>query len=144
MKPYVRTLSHVGVYTTDMEASLKWYTEGLGLDEAFRLYDPRGRLTIIYLQLTPATFVELFAPRPGQSVPPKVHFAIEVSDIEEAVRDLKTRLGPESIRKSEIVTGRDGSRIFNCFDPDGNRVEFMQFPPQSQQAQAMERAKGRS
>ncbi len=47
------------------------------------------------------------------------------------------------MRKRDIVTGNDGSRIFNFFDPDGNRIEFQQFPAESQQAQAMVRMAGR-
>jgi len=140
MKPFVKQLSHVGVSTSDIERSLKWYTEILGLDEAFRLHSPDGELRIIYLQLSPTTFVELFVGGPRQQKPPNVHFAIEVTDIETAVADLLPRLPPESIRKREITTGRDGSKIFNFFDPDGNRIEYMQFLPESQQYQAMRRA----
>ncbi|MCX7011334.1 MAG: hypothetical protein NTW86_01990 [Candidatus Sumerlaeota bacterium] len=47
--------------------------------------------------------------------------------------DLLPRLPPKSIKKREIIRGNDGARIFNFFDPDGNRFEFMQFPPESKQ-----------
>ena len=144
MKPYMKTLSHVGINTSDIEKSLKWYTETLGLDEAFRLYNPAGNLTIIYLQLTPTTFIELFVPRPNVTKPSNTHFAIEVSNIEEAVADLRKRLPPESKMKDEITTGRDGSKIYNFRDPDGNRIEFMEFPPEAQQAQAMARVRAKS
>ena len=137
MKPYIKALSHVGIQTSDIEKSVKWY-ESVGLKEAFRLTRD-GRLVIIYLHLTPTTFVELFAPRPDLPVIPKTHFSIEVTHIEEAVADLKQHLPAESIRNPNITTGTDGSRIFNFFDPDGHRIEFQEFPPESQQAQAMAR-----
>ncbi|MCX7013019.1 MAG: VOC family protein [Candidatus Sumerlaeota bacterium] len=154
MKPYVKTLSHVGVRTTDLERSIQWYTEVLGLDLAFRL-ERDGRTFIAYLQLTPTTFVELFAPfpaKPGATAfqpaaaggnpkrPGTTHFAIEVTDIEEALADLLPRLPPESIKKREHIKGGDGALIFNFFDPDGNRIEYMQFPSESKQRQAMIRA----
>jgi catechol 2,3-dioxygenase-like lactoylglutathione lyase family enzyme len=136
---YIKRLSHVGLHTSDLDVSLKWYTEVLGLKEAFRLHRD-DRVVIIYLQLTPETFIELFAPRPDGQKPPQTHFSIEVTDIEAAVEDLKKRLPPESLRKPDINTGKDGSRLFNFFDPDNHRIEFQQFPPTSQQAQAMQRA----
>lgn len=140
MNPHIRALSHVGVPTSDLDASLQWYTEVLGLAEAFRL-EQDGRVHIIYLHVTEGTFVELFAPRPQWPKPPHTHFSIEVEDIEAAVADLRSRLPAESVRNGAIVTGKDGSRIFNFFDPDGHRIEFQQFPPESQQAQAMRRCR---
>ncbi|MCX7015558.1 MAG: VOC family protein [Candidatus Sumerlaeota bacterium] len=146
MKRYMKTLSHVGVLTSDIDKSLQWYTEVLGLEEAFRLYNKQGNLTIIYLQLSPTTFVELFKGNPNQPQKMNTHFAIEVANIEEAVADLQKRLPPESRRKErdEIVVGTDGSKIYNFYDPDGNRIEFMEFIPTSQQAQAMARVREKS
>ncbi len=138
MNPYLKRLSHVGIRTSDLDASLKWYTEVLGLKEAFRL-ERDGRVVIVYLHLTQNTFIELFAPRPDQAAPPKTHFSIEVTDIEGAVQDILPRLPDLSVRKREITTGMDGSRLFNFFDLDGHRIEFQEFPPESQEAQAMAR-----
>ena len=142
MNRHIAALSHVGIYTSDLDRSLEWYTQVLGLEEAFRL-ERDGRVTIIYLHMTPGTFLELFAPRPDQPKPPHAHFSIEIEDVEAATADLLTRLPEESIRSREIVTGIDGSRIFNFFDPDGHRIEFQQFPADSNQAQARERMEAR-
>ena len=141
MNPHITALSHVGIPTSNLDRSLKWYTEALGLEEAFRL-ERDGRVVIVYLHVTPGTFVELFAPRPDRPTPPHTHFSIEVEDMEAAVADLMERLPAESIRKPDITTGMDGSRIFNFFDPDGHRIEFQQFPPESQQAQARRSVRG--
>lgn len=142
MNPHLKTLSHVGLHVSDFEVSMNWYTEVLGLTEAFRLHDDKGRVMLAYLRLSKDDFVELFAPKETSPSPlPKSHFAIEVEDIHAAVADLKTRLPQSSIRNPDIITGRDGSLIFNFFDPDGHRIEFMQFPPESQQAKALNRSK---
>ena len=139
MKPYMKCLSHVGVPTSDLEASLRWYKEVMGLEEAFRLVR-NDKVALVYLHLSPDTFIELFAPRPELTPPPKTHFSIEVTDIEAAVADVVERLPRDKVHR--IVTGDDGSRLFNFFDPDGHRIEFQQFPPESQQARAMHLAGG--
>ncbi len=137
MNKFLRRLSHVGIHTSDLERSVQWYTQVLGLEEAFRLC--RGdRPWIVYVHLTEDTFIELFAAREGQT-PPHTHFSIEVADIEAAVADLRERLPPESVCHDVIITGADGSRIFNFFDPDGHRIEFQQFPAESQQARSWKR-----
>lgn len=138
MNRHLSRLSHVGIPTSDLARSLDWYTRVLGLDEAFRL-ERNGTPWIIYLHLGPETFVELFAPRADQPTPPHTHFSIEVEDVEAASDDLRSRIAPEQLPRDEIITGSDGSRILNFFDPDGHRVEFQELPPGSKQAQARKR-----
>ncbi len=135
---YCKTLSHVGIYPSDFEASLHWYTSVLGLKEAFRLYDKEdaSRVNLIYLHLGPRTFIEIFN-QPQRAIRGAIHFSIEVENIEESVAELLPRLPVESVKNPQIITGRDGSRIFNFFDPDGNRIELQQFPPESQQAKSL-------
>jgi lactoylglutathione lyase len=138
--PFIKRLCHAGVQASNMEASIKWYTEVLGLKEAFRLNRKDGTLGYVYLHVTPTSFIELIAPFGNQKPSLNTHFSIEVDDIEGAVADLKTRLAPESMKSPDIVHGIDDSYIFNFYDPDGNRIEFQKFPPESQQAKAMARA----
>jgi catechol 2,3-dioxygenase-like lactoylglutathione lyase family enzyme len=135
---HLTRLSHVGIPTSDLERSLDWYTRVLGLDEAFTL-ERDGKPWIIYLHLGPETFVELFAPRADQPKPPHTHFSIEVEDVDAATADLKTRIAQEQLPTDEIITGSDGSRILNFFDPDGHRVEFQELCPGSSQAEARTR-----
>ena len=50
----------------------------------------------------------------------------------------------EYILSSEISRGlRDYSIIFNFVDPDGNRVEFTEFPPDAKQFRAMQSLKNK-
>jgi lactoylglutathione lyase len=134
-----KTLSHVGICASDMEVSVRWYTECLGCKEAFRLHKKDGSLWIVYLNLTPTTFIELFVLGPNQKPGPSAHFAIEVTDLDDLVAEVKQRMPAESIRKPDILTAVDGARQFNMWDPDGNRLEFMEFGPESLQYKAMQR-----
>ncbi|NOY80463.1 MAG: VOC family protein [Kiritimatiellaeota bacterium] len=136
MNRHITRLSHVGIQTTDLGRSLAWYTHVLGLDEAFRLVRD-GKTWIVYLHAAGQSFIELFAPRPGMDAPPHAHFSLQVADIEAAVTDLRKRLPPESSRHDEIMTGTDGSRLYNFFDPDGHRIEFQELRPESRQARAL-------
>jgi len=136
MNPHLRRLSHCGLRTSNLERSVRWYTEGFGLEEPFRLTRD-GKPWIVYLHVTENTFVELFAPSaPGEPVP-HGHLSLEVDDVAAAAEYLRSRLPTESIRGQNIITGADGSLIFNVYDPDGHRIELQQFPPESRQAQAM-------
>ncbi len=127
MNPHIETLSHVGIQTSDLDASLKFYTEVLGLEEAFRL-ERDGRVTIIYLHATQNTFVELFAPRPDQAAPPKSHFSFEVADIDAAVEDILKRLPPESVIEVRLAgpppqRGTDLAVRIHLVAPGGQRIQ---------------------
>ncbi len=136
-------LSHIGIWPKDINASLKWYTEVLGLQEAFRLHRDDGEIHLVYLHLGENAFVELLNPAQPKN-PGGVHFAIQVEDIEQAVADLKKRLPAESLRNPDIKIGSCGAKLFNFFDPDGNRIEFMEFGSGSLQAEALAKLRARS
>jgi catechol 2,3-dioxygenase-like lactoylglutathione lyase family enzyme len=54
------------------------------------------------------------------------HFSLGVRDIKSAVKRLREN-GLITNDKPEI--GRDGKWSFDIYDPDGTRVEFMEFTP---------------
>ena len=56
----VKGLSHIAIRTRDLDESLRFYREVLGLEEAFRLRDEDGRTRIVYLWIAPGQFIELF------------------------------------------------------------------------------------
>ena len=140
MKSLYKTLSHVGVHSgPDLEAALEFYIDGLGLKEGFRLKNAEGRESIIYIHVTPTTFIELFTPRPDMKDFPKAHLSIEVSDIDKAAEEVKKRVPTECIKNPNVVDGADGARMFMMTDPAGNWVEFQEFPEGSKQAASIEK-----
>jgi catechol 2,3-dioxygenase-like lactoylglutathione lyase family enzyme len=56
------------------------------------------------------------------------HFALGTADFEGAVELLESR-GLKAIGDSEPKLGMDGKRQLNLYDPDGTRVEVMDFAP---------------
>jgi predicted enzyme related to lactoylglutathione lyase len=69
------------------------------------------------------------------------HLAIQVKDIEQAVANVKARGIPKEYLLSDAIFQgpKDHSLIFNFIDPDGNRVEFMEFGPEAEQYKAMKK-----
>ena len=142
------TLSHAGLQAHDLEKALEFYEKYFGMKEAFRLYNDDGSLRLVYIHVSGNTFVE-FTARTKERRKERLemahsgitHLAIQVKDIEQAVANVKARGIPkEYILSDAIFQGpKDHSWIFNFIDPDGNRVEFMEFGPEAEQYKAMQK-----
>jgi lactoylglutathione lyase len=132
-------IGHVAFRVTDLDRALAFYCGVLGLREAFRL-DREGEPSpwIVYLQLAPGRFIELFSHAEGAVAPRGRsagynHYCLEVDDMRVTLRELEAR----GLRgASEPTLGLD--RNWQCWltDPDGNRIELMQIMPGSPQAAA--------
>jgi lactoylglutathione lyase len=135
----VSGIAHVAFRVTDLERALEFYAGKLGLREAFRL-EREGMPSpwIVYLQIAPGAFLELFpgapevGPQPGDSAGYN-HFALKVDDMEATLRDLRERGLPIS---GGPDMGLDANWQYWITDPDGNRIELMQVMPESPQAAA--------
>ena len=124
----MRTL-HFGLQVADLERSLGFYA-GLGYEVVGEVPETKlGRLTMlklpndefVTLELVhdPATAVELGS---GLS-----HFVIQVTSIDAAT----TELAAKGIAVGEVESpgGSDGPRTTWITDPDGRRIELVQWPP---------------
>ena len=142
------TLSHAGLQSHDLEKALEFYVGYLGLREAFRLYNDDGSLRLVYIHVSGNTFIE-FTARTKERREDRLemahsgitHLAIQVKDIEQAVANVKARGIPKEYLLSDAIFQgpKDNSLIFNFIDPDGNRVEFMEFGPEAEQYKAMKK-----
>src|SRR5579862_5622712 len=52
-------LNHVGIYVKDFDESMRFYTQTMGLHEAFTIKNGEGKPVLAYLQITRDTFLEL-------------------------------------------------------------------------------------
>ena len=134
----IKGLSHVAIRTGNMENSLRFYTEVLGLQEAFRMYGEDGGLATVYLYIAPSQYLELFANgiKPavtGSDMIGMCHICLETEDAGKAYEAVKARGGPLD---SPLRLGKSKCRMFFTHDPDGNSLEIMELTPESFQAQA--------
>ena len=141
----VSSLAHIALHVTDMEESLRFYKECLGLHQIFELKNDNNKDWLIYLKICDYQFIELFYgakqkrvipwPVDGQEITPEqsevidheicTHFCLQVKDIFEMAQRIKD-FGYKIVL-IEPTKGKDNN--YECFtqDPDGNLIEFMQY-----------------
>lgn len=128
----VRTVAHVCFHVADLDASVAFYRDILGLPPSFWFYDEHGERFGVYIHVGERTFLELFQGKPqsGNGHPSYAHFCIEVPDLEAAVEAIQARGGTTL---GEPKVGRDGSGQAWLTDPDGNRIELHHYTAESLQ-----------
>lgn len=128
-------IAHVCFTVRDLEASVRFYRDALGLRPAFDFINDKGARFGAYLHAGQRTFVELFQGEVGEAPakPSYRHFCLEVDDIEATVADLKAR----GVEVSPPKLGSDRSWQAWLADPDGNRIELHAYTAQSKQGPAL-------
>ena len=124
---------HVAFRVRDLERSIRWYGAAFGAREAFRANKEDGSPQLVYLELAPGQFVELFPDgRNPVTEPPEpigyAHTCLVVDDLAATLAHLAT-LGVTPAAPAR--TGRAGQALAFIADPDGNRLELMEIPPDS-------------
>lgn len=116
-------LDHAGVHVTDLERSVRFYCDVLGLFYESRL--AIGHEQLVFLRAGEG-WVELVcdggAPR-GVGVVD--HVALRVDDIEAVMDRLRGR-GVQLLDAEPITAAELGARIAFCLGPDGERIELIQ------------------
>jgi len=128
----MKALAHVCFTVRDLDASIAFYQDSLGLRQAFDFVNDGGQRFGVYLHLGGRSFIELFRgdvaePAKGQSFR---HICIEVDDVAATVADLRAK-GTEV---TDPKLGSDHSWQAWLADPDGNRIELHGYTPESWQA----------
>ncbi len=126
-------LNHVGIYVKDFDESMRFYTQVLGLREAFTIKDKDGKPTLAYLQMTRDTFLEL-APANAQRPAGLSHIGIWPANLNAAVTTLRER----GLKVDDPRTGSTQTSITSVMDPNGVRLELVDFLPGSLPRKAMD------
>lgn len=125
-------LAHAGFLVSDLDKARQFYRGILGCEEAFSLKDDQRRLLLTYFKINDEQFIEIFPGlAPNQDVR-LTHVALRTSDI----RKLHATLAARGLAPGKISTGRDGNLNFSVKDPDGMRLEFVEYRPGSLHWQA--------
>lgn len=140
----ISRVGHVGIQVTDLDRSLEWYRDVLGLsltgrwsmgeasEMAFMRFTDDHHNIVLFTHPTPVTDENRHV---GYNA--LQHIALEVSDRDEwlkALADLRRKgvkiiggplvHGPEGTDQAGRFEGGSGSRSFYFLDPDGNRLEL--------------------
>jgi len=126
-------LSHVGIYAKDYDESMRFYTQTIGLKEAFTIKDAAGKPTLSYLQITKDTFLEI-APATAERPVGLSHVGIWPENLAASVALLRQR----GLKIDDPRTGATLTSITNATDPNGIRLEFLDFLPGSAPRKAID------
>jgi glyoxylase I family protein len=113
----IRGFSHVCVRVSDLERSLAFYRDGLGLRVIF---DPGSSVTVELLQLPAPAEPQ----RRSRQATGYTNISLAVSDLDAAYRALEGR----GLRPLQRPVEVGGVRMFFLADPDGTPVELIEFP----------------
>ena len=149
----INGIGHIALNVRDMEKSIKFYCDVLGLKHAFTLRDANDKPWIEYLKVADNNFIELFYAKPiaqaaslSANSPDNQgegsdnskftsfhHICLTVGDIHAAEKALDNAGWTVDTRPKQ---GADLNWQMWASDPDGNKLELMQISPDSLQAKS--------
>jgi lactoylglutathione lyase len=118
---------HLGLRVTDLDRSLAFYT-ALGYAELGRVPDTAfGSLTMLALPDDPFVSLELVhdPARPVTDTSAVNHMVVQTDDLDATIADLATR----GVVAEPPGEPGPGVRTSWLTDPDGYRIELVQWPP---------------
>ena len=126
-------LNHVGIYAKDWDETMRFYTGTLGFKEAFTFRDKDGNVTTSYLQMSKDNFFEIARATPERPAGIN-HVGIQVDDIQATVAALRRR----GVKVADSRTGNSKAPLTSITDPNGIRLELVEFTPESLQRKALD------
>ncbi len=126
----IKSLAHVCIKSTDLDATADFYCGVLGLKRIFD-FRKQGKIIGYYLKADNDTFVEVFLAEELEKVgkQPLHHFCLEV----ESIQATRQAIVERGFAAGEIKLGADQSYQFWMKDPSGLDIEFHQYTPKSSQ-----------
>jgi catechol 2,3-dioxygenase-like lactoylglutathione lyase family enzyme len=127
-------MNHVGINVPNIPEAVTYYTQKMGYKEAFRVTDDKGAPTLVYLQISKTTFLEL-----GQANAQRpvgfTHYGLHVENAAAAVKMFKDR--------GVMVTDTNPSAgtkamLANITDPYMGRIELVEITPESLHKKAID------
>ncbi|HEV7666769.1 MAG TPA: VOC family protein [Chloroflexota bacterium] len=121
----VRRIDHTAVFVRDLDVSIAWYEDVLGLTCAYH-GDTGNNIPGAFFDVGDTILAMLLTADPSRDLSEQ-HFAFAVDDADAAYGDLVGR-GHAPVSAPEDLPGGyiTGQRSFDILDPDGVRIEFVQ------------------
>ena len=126
----IKRLAHVCIGAAGLERTQQFYVDLLGMEIAFE-FRRSGERIGFYLQAGGTSFIEVFAEResPIDDRPRLKHFCLEVEDINALI----AKLTAQGVDVSGKKLGADNAWQAWITDPNGLRIELMQYTEDSAQ-----------
>lgn len=126
----IKSVAHVCIKTTDLDATRDFYCGALGLEKLFD-FMRKGKLIGFYMKTVNSTFVEVFLADEVEKINKQHlnHFCLETDDLAALHQSLVER----GYAPKAIIMGADQSPQFWMKDPNGMDVEFQEYTDKSSQ-----------
>lgn len=126
-RPAIIGIAHVGLFVSDISKAQEFYGHVLGYDH-FSLDKPTGGLMLNYYKVNDHQYIEIYPGLKGDEQDRLSHVAFETSD----ARKLRDYLASKGIKvPASLKPGLDKNLSFMVDDPEGRKIEFVQYMPGS-------------
>jgi catechol 2,3-dioxygenase-like lactoylglutathione lyase family enzyme len=123
-RPPITGLAHVGFFVSDISKAEEFYGHELGYAH-FSLDKPSGGLMLNYYKINDHQYVEIYPGLKGDE-DRLSHVAFETTD----ARKLRNYLASKGVKvPATLKPGLDKNLSFMVDDPEGRRIEFVQYMP---------------
>ena len=124
---------HVAFRVADAERSVRWYADALGAKKIYHADRQGERPELMFLEFANGQCIELFPGGKNHLASPAdpigyIHFCLVLDNLDQALEHLATM----NVRPERKFIGRAKQRIAFISDPDGNSIELMEIPPESE------------
>jgi catechol 2,3-dioxygenase-like lactoylglutathione lyase family enzyme len=125
-------MNHVAINVPNIDEAINHYTQKMGYREAFRAFDDKGQLRLVYLHISKNTFLEL-SPANGRPLGFN-HYGLHV----EHVADTVAKLRKNGLTVTDVNKSNTGALLANITDPYMGRIELAELPPDSLHQKAIQ------
>jgi catechol 2,3-dioxygenase-like lactoylglutathione lyase family enzyme len=124
---------HVAFKVADAERSVRWYGDAFGAKKIYHAKAQGERPELMFLEFSSGQCIELFPGGKNVMHSPAdqigyIHFCLVLDKLEQALE----HLAKMNIKPDRKFIGRAKQRIAFVSDPDGNSIELMEIPPESE------------
>ena len=127
-------MNHVGINVPNIPEAMTYYTQKMGYKEAFRVSDDKGQPTLVYMQISKNTFLELNQAN-AQRAPGFTHYGLHVENAAAAVKMFKDR--GVTVTDTNVSAGTKAI-LANITDPYMGRIELVEITPESTHQKAIQ------
>ncbi len=126
-RPPILGIAHVGLFISDLDKAEEFYGHILGFGH-FSLDKPAGGLMLNYYKVNDHQYIEIYPGLKGDDQDRLSHVAFETTD----ARTMRDYLASKGIKvPAALKPGLDKNLSFMVDDPEGRKIEFVQYMPGS-------------